>query len=420
MLDPFSELSYTSTMKVLMTTSTFPLSEDDGIPRFVYDLAKAISRSCRVTVLAPHAPGAPSKERVGALTIRRFKYSWPSQTQCLAYGDGMRQNLQTSLAARVQIPGYMGMLGWAVSTCIRRERHDVINSHWLVPQGLAASMVRGKSSRVAHVVTAHAGDIALLQKMAAGKQVARMIANRTNLFLPVSSQIDNSLRKLVGRSIPTAIQPMGVDCRRFSAGPVAKTVHLPFDGEYILFIGRLVEKKGLVYLLEALRLMQNGSYATGLAVIGSGALQGALVRYADRLGIRDRVIFLGRMGHDSLLPYLHGCKAVVLPSIMDASGETEGMPTVLAEALSAGCKVVASRVGGIPDILEDGHNGWLAAPGNAIDLAGKLGDALNANGTDVQSNARRTARRLDWDCVADNYLAHFEDVLAGRIKRGSA
>ena len=406
-------------MRVLITTSTFPLSEDDGIPRFVYDLAKAISRSCRVTVLAPHAPGAPLKECHGELTVRRFQYCWPVRTQRLAYGDGMRQNLRASMLAKIQMPGYLGALGLAVRACMRRERFDVINSHWLVPQGVAVSAVLGRSWSAAHVVTAHFGDVALLEKMAGGRHVARFVANRSNFFLPVSAQVEKNLRGLVRRPIRTAIQPMGVDCHRFAATPVTVAQGLPFDGNYLLFVGRLVEKKGLAHLLEALRLLPNGADAMGLVVIGSGSLQGQLERKAVQVGVRDRVMFMGRMGHEAITRYLHGCAAVVLPSIVDEAGETEGMPTVLAEALSAGCKVVASRVGGIPDVLVDGRNGWLAAPGDAADLAAKLTAALTSSDEAIQSNARQTARRLDWSCVAERYLAHFEYASAGIRRRGA-
>ena len=418
MLDPASELSYTSGMRVLITTSTFPLSEDDGTPRFVYDLAKAMSRSCQVTVLAPHAPRAPRMESVGALTIRRFQYSWPARTQCLAYGDGMRQNLRACMSARVQVPGYLGALGLALHACTRRERFDVINSHWMVPQGLAVSAVLGKSSSVAHVITAHAGDVAFLEKMAAGQHVARFIASRSHLFLPVSVQVEKNLRGLIRRPIVTAVQPMGVDCERFAATPTAANKRLPFNGDYLLFVGRLVEKKGLAFLLEALHLLPKGSNDPGLVVIGSGALQGKLERTADQLGVRDRVMFMGRMGHEAIMRYLHGCAAVVMPSIVDDSGETEGMPTVLAEALSAGCKVVASRVGGIPDVLVDGRNGWLATPGDAADLAVRLAAALTSSDDEIQRNARKAARRLDWSCVAESYLAHFKDALAESRGRG--
>lgn len=419
-LDPAPELSYTSGMKVLITTSTFPLSEDDGTPRFVYDLAKAMARLCRVTVLAPHAPGAPRKESTGSMTIRRFQYSWPAKLQRLAYGNGMRQNLRDSATARIQVPGYMLSLSRAVRECIRRERFAVINSHWLVPQGLAVSLAMGKSSPCAHVVTAHAGDVALLEQMTAGRHVARFVANRSDLFLPVSAQLENNLRDLVRRPIQTAIQPMGVDCRRFAANPAGDAEPMPYNGNYILFIGRLVEKKGLTCLLEAMRRLSNGLDATGLVVIGSGERKTQLERYAAQLGIGDRVTFLGRLGHNAIASYLQGCAAVALPSVVDAQGETEGMPTVLAEALASGCKVVASRVGGIPDVLVEGQNGWLARPGDPVDLADKLAAALAHTEAGIHRNARQTAHRLDWSCIAEQYLVHFETALAGGREKGAA
>ena len=92
--------------------------------------------------------------------------------------------------------------------------------------------------------------------------------------------------------------------------------------------------------------------------------------------------------------------------------EDDGLPTVLAEALFAGCKVVTSRVGGVPDVLEDGRNGWLAAPGDPADLAAKLTAALDDTNEAIQQSARQTAQKLDWSRVAEKYLAHFETAVA--------
>lgn len=398
-------------MNVMIVTSTFPLREGDGMPRFVYDLARAMSRRCRVTVLAPHAPGARRKECMGSLIVRRFQYSWPARTQCLAYGDGMRQNLRGSLAARAQVPAYLASLGWAVRSCARRERFDVINSHWMVPQGLAVSLARPRSSGLAHVVTVHGGDLSLLEQTATGRRIARFVAGRSDMILPVAGHVAQGLRRMVGGPLPMAVEPMGVDVDRFAAPSGPDAPQMPFRGNFILFVGRLVEKKGVRYLLEAMRLLPSGMQETGLVVIGSGVLGSELERRAEHLGLGDRVRFLGRMGHARVRHYLRGCAVVAIPSVVDGAGETEGMPTILSEALAAGCKVVASRVAGIPDILVDGHNGWMADPADASDLAAKLAHALSFAGRRVQRNAREKALELDWPLIAGRYLGHFDHLL---------
>ncbi|MGD9369202.1 MAG: glycosyltransferase [Desulfobacteraceae bacterium] len=404
-------------MHVLITTSTFPLWDNDGIPRFVYDLAKALSRRCRVTVLAPHHPGVWRQESFGNLTIERFQYSWPAGSQRLAYGYGMRDNIRQSWMAKAQVPVYIASLCLAVGKLLRKERFDVVNSHWIVPQGLAVSLALKGFPETAHVVTAHAGDVFLLKKMKVGKLIARYVASHTDMFLPVGSHVASNLNAMVGTQVPQAIQPMGVDHAVFSASPNKALPKLPFNGNFILFIGRLVEKKGLTYLLDALKLLFFRGFDVGLVVIGSGTLKARMKEKAFQLGIEDRVSFMGALGHESILPYLQSCKVVVIPSILDPSSETEGMPTVLAEALSCGCKVVASKVGGIPDVLIDGRNGWLARPADAQDLADKLMTALGHCGGNVGNNARQSVRDLDWGCIAERYGDVFRDAVQHRQGR---
>lgn len=401
-------------MNVLMTTSTFPLWDNDGIPRFVYDLARALARRCRVTVLAPHHQGARRQESFGNLTIKRFQYSWPAATQRLAYGYGMRENIRQSWMAKAQVPVYIASLCLAVGKLLRKERFDVVNSHWMVPQGLAVSLALKGFPEAAHVVTAHAGDVFLLKKMKAGKPIARYVARRTDMFLPVGSHVASSLNEMVGTQKPQAIQPMGVDHAAFSVSPKRALLQLPFNGNFILFIGRLVEKKGLTYLLDALKLLFSKGFDVGLVVIGSGPLKARMQAKAFQSGIQDRVLFMGTLGHEAMLPLLQNCKVVAIPSSLDASRETEGMPAVLAEALSFGCKVVASKVGGIPDVLTDGHNGWLARPADAQDLADKLTIALGHCGGNVENNARQSVRDLDWGCIAEKYGGFFRDAVKHR------
>lgn len=401
-------------MRVLIATSTFPIADDDGLPRFVLDLARAMAEHCSITILAPHHPGANRQESMGRLAVRRFQYAWPASTQQLAYGSGMRENWAASWPARLQVPAYMAALALAVKRLSHGRRFDVINSHWLVPQALGVALASGRGRSCAHVVTVHAGDVSLLETLPAGKPITAFIAGRTDLFLPVSTHIGARVRKLADHRVPWAVQPMGVDYQRFSAHPAERPSVLPPDSPFVLFVGRLVEKKGVACLLTAMTRLFPQFPELDLILIGSGALEADLKARANALGIAARVQFLGRRGHAEILPYLHACRVLVVPSTVDAKGETEGMPTVLAEAMAAGCRVVAGRVPGISDLIIDGRNGWLARPGDPEGLAQKLRQALCSQDSRVVQRARRTARDLEWGRVAENYLRHFESVLSRR------
>jgi glycosyltransferase involved in cell wall biosynthesis len=398
-------------MRILIATSTFPLRDDDGLPRFVFDLAQALAEKCSVTVLAPHHPGAEAEEILGRLTVRRFQYAWPAGMQVLAYGAGMRENLRASWPARLQVPVFMAALTAAVKALSRGRRFDLINSHWLVPQALAAALACGRKRSCAHAATVHAGDLALLETLPMGRRILNYIGRRTDLFLPVSSGLAQRLQNLAGKSLPCAVQPMGVDYARFSRPPDREARPMPFGGRFILFVGRLVEKKGVALLLEAMARLAPEFTGLGLVVIGGGPLEAGLKARAGALGIGPRVQFLGRRAHKEIIAYLQACSVLAIPSMVDARGETDGMPTVLAEAMAAGCRVVAGRVEGISDWITHGRNGWLARPRDAEDLARQLRSALIASGEPIAEAARQTARRLDWPQVAASYLAHFERVL---------
>ena len=134
-------------LRVLITTSTFPIHLDDGHPRFIYDLADALAAHAEVTVLAPDSPDAVRRERMGALDVHRFSYFPLRNLQRLALGRGMRDNLRASWLARFQVPLYLLRQALAIRALVRRLRIDVVNAHWLVPQGLTAAWARGRRPR---------------------------------------------------------------------------------------------------------------------------------------------------------------------------------------------------------------------------------------------------------------------------------
>jgi glycosyltransferase involved in cell wall biosynthesis len=398
-------------MRVLISASTFPLRPGDGLPRFVLDLAQSLAASpcCTVSALAPDAPDVPTREWMGDVDVHRFRYFWPRRWQRLAYGEGMPDNLRRSWLARLQSPLFVLAAARATRALVRREGIDVVNSHWIVPQGLATALARGRSAHFRHVVTLHGGDSYLLRALPFGRQLARYIVERADAVVTVSSNVRDNLDAVLGRPSGAQVQPVGVHVERFRA-PAAR-IPSPFAGGYLLFVGRLVPVKGVDVLLRALPRVRVHHPGLGLVIVGSGVLEGSLRELAGALGVADAVEFAGRRTHEEIAGYLQGCRAAVVPSIVEADGRAEGMPSVVLEALAAGARVVASESGGIPDTIRDGENGWLAPPGDPQALAARLLAALEEPaGSPLLLRARRSADALDWSRVAERTLALFADT----------
>jgi glycosyltransferase involved in cell wall biosynthesis len=158
------------------------------------------------------------------------------------------------------------------------------------------------------------------------------------------------------------------------------------DAGYLLAVGRLRIRKGVDVLLAAMPELLLRHPAARLLIAGDGEHRAALERAAAALGLGEAVSFLGKADAMRVRRLLRGAAALVVPSIY------EGMPLVVLEAMEASVPVVASRVSGIPEVVEDGHTGWLVPPEEPASLAAALAAALD----DPAAASRRGAagRRL--------------------------
>lgn len=399
--------------RVLLTTSTFPNSDDDRVTaRFVLDLARHLSAHLRVMVLAPAAPETELRETWDGVTVIRFRYFAPARLQMVTGGEGMLATVRGSILARLQLPLLMAAQWAAIPRIVRRERIDLVNSHWIVPQGLNGALWRRRLA-LPHVVTAHAADVAFLGRFAGGRMMARFIFDRTDLFLPVSRDLATRTEALVGRAIPHRVIPMGASAGLFQpTGPSVELRRSP-EERTVLFVGKLVPKKGVCVLLEALGRLRMTDVAVRLVLVGGGPLEGQVQAQITRLGLNAVVDRVGWVKNDQLPEWYRGADAVCIPSTRDEHGETEGTPVVLQEALASGAVVVASNLSGIPEVIRDGVNGWLAPPGNAEELARVLYRAVSMSGPDrtrMQQAGRETALGHTWERVAERYMDSFREA----------
>ena len=293
------------------------------------------------------------------VTVRRFRYFWPSGLQKLAYG-GMLPNLKRNRWLWVQVPFFLLAEFFAARRIVRREDIDVIHAHWLVPQGVVGALLSKVTGRPV-VVTAHGADV-YGANGGIKNRLKRWALRRTARVTAVSQDLATAIDRLMGEDTPVEVISMGVDTERFRPATRPSELRRNLgDGPIILFVGRLAEKKGVRYLLEAMPDVLTEAPGASLVIVGDGPLRAELEAQGRALSIVDMVRFEGAKRPDELPAYYHAADVFAGPSIVAEGGDTESFGLVFAEAMACGCPVIASDVGGISDLVKDGETGLLVA-----------------------------------------------------------
>ena len=172
----------------------------------------------------------------------------------------------------------------------------------------------------------------------------------------------------------------------------------PLPAYSILFVGRLVNVKGVEFLIHALPLIMRQFPQTTLTIVGEGFGKTALIHLAQQLQLEASIHFVGWIPHEDLPPYYQAASIVGIPSLWP-----ENFPTVCSEAMSAGRPVIGTRVGGIPEMIDDGVNGYLVEPANAGQIAEKA-LFLFSNPHILQEFGRNARRKAETCSSQEQYL----------------
>jgi glycosyltransferase involved in cell wall biosynthesis len=363
--------------------------------------------------MTPAVRGAPDTAEIEGVQIRRFHYFWPRSLERLADGaileNVRRRRWLLLLAPFLLLFEFAASFRWA-----RTARPAAIHAHWFIPQGLVAVLVGGLL-KIPVVVTSHGGDIYGLR----GRFwdiLRKRIASRSAAVTVVSNDMVAKARDLTSRTGESPkVMPMGVDTVSFQPGTSGEPLRemLSIAGPFILFVGRLAEKKGVKYLLEAMPEVLRRFPDCTLVIAGDGPLRGQLEGLAASLDIGDSVKFVGGIPHEELPAYYASASVFVGPSVVAQGGDTESFGVVFAEAMAAGRPIVATSVGGVADIVVQGRTGLLVKPESPRAVAEAVIELLAspAEADRMGALARRWVRRkFDWRNVATGYAALLDEV----------
>jgi len=393
-------------VKICMLSTTFPRFQGDIYGNFIYLLAKKlVERNVIVKVVCSHYEGIQREEKWGSIEIFRYRYIIPESHQQLTYEGGILAALGKNHWNKVLIPFFM--LSFLLKGLRVGKSCDLIHAHWTV-SGLIALLVR-KWHKKPIVLTVHGSDINALNKKFLLKLVNRFILSKVDNIIAVSPALKEKVIEMGILQEKLWYIPNGVDTDEFYPAPIESPVP-----KRILWVGRMSKEKGLPILIKAMKEILKEIPQAQLTLVGDGPERGVIDQMIEDYQLKDHIHLEGFQSHMEISRYFRNSHIFVLPSIR------EGFPLVTLEALASGLPCIASNVGGVKAVIEDGINGYLVSPSDARELSLKVVKLMN--NPDLMKEMGEKARerivgQYSWDRIADRTIDLYQHAMVDRMRK---
>jgi len=402
---------------VVMITTSYPRFPGDGIGSFIAPIAKGVAaRGHAVHLVAPAHPEIRLPDQEDGVQFHFYKYA-PGNPKSWGYASGLKAD--TALRASAWAAAPLGVL--AGIRAARRVAADfgatVLHAHWVIPNGVIAAA----AARSLPIVTSlHGSDVFVAERSGLARRGAKYAFDRSGWVTACSDDLRERAIRLGANKDRIDTVPYGVDTFRFAPGAVVRAAvrhELGIgDAPFVFAAGRLVSKKGFEYLIDAVAAL--GDLPTlQVAIAGAGDLHDALAGRAASFGGRIRL--LGNKSQDEISRLCAAADVIVVPSIRDDAGNVDGLPNFALEALASATPVIASRAGGLPQVIDDTVSGRLVPERDAAAIAGAIRELLRQ--PDVAARIGQAARahvseQFGWGRTAEGLERAYEHASQSPLK----
>ena len=380
-------------MKVLVIGSVYPrFQEDAEVPWLRTSVAHLKKAGVEIQVLAPSYKGLKSHE-IDGTRVNRFRYA-PTSWEILTHEEGAPSKMASRpwlqlLAIPYIINGFFKCL----KIC-RKWRPDIIHAHWPFPHAYIA-LGAAKLFRIPLVLNFHGAELLLIRKKKWVKPLLKFAIGQAQAVFANSSFTAGKIKAI--RNVDVEWSPYGTTLDEREGSGLAPH---PVNGKFkVLFVGRHIERKGICYLIEAAKYLSADKFE--IRIVGEGDKNAA------------SIVFTGKLVAPELAREYREANVFVLPAIVDHKGDTEGLGVVLIEAMELGLPIIASDVGGIPDVVVNNESGILVPEKDPVALA----DAIKRIESDPQytesllEGARnRIAEHFTWDNITRRQIEIYEQL----------
>ncbi len=394
-------------MRVLHIVTAFPRGEGDVITPWLVEMLRGLKgRGIDVEVFTSSYKGL-GRQVLYDIPVHRFRY-FPRRWENLTHEEMTVDRLGRSPRYKILPIFYLMAGSLAAWRLCRKNQYDVVHVHWPLPHALFGWIAQ-KACGANLVTTFYGAEVrwAKHSRLPLLRSFLAWAAKVSDRVTAISTYTKNEVRSIA--EVPVEVIPYTIG---FSQKTEGKRQKSEGGRRTILTVGRLVERKGIRYLIDAMRLLPEKLKAE-LVVIGGGPLRKVLEDYAKVQGVQRMVRFAGKVSEEELSAYYRSASVYVQPAIVDSRGDTEMLGVVMLEAMYYGVPVVASQVGGIPDVVQEGETGLLVPEKNPKALALAIEKLLSDRkmaGMMAAKAKKQICDNFSWNNILDNIIKAYNKL----------